>query len=79
MFLSFNKEDGVDRKEYQVEVYPYPDEEEIEDLILDDKRERHRRMVFEENGGGVDDEKALLHDKRSDVYINEKKALIKGG
>ena len=28
---------------------------------------------------GVDDNKALLHSKRWDVYVNEKEKLIKGG
>ena len=27
----------------------YPDEEEMEDVKLDDERERHRRMVFKDN------------------------------
>ena len=36
-------------------------------------------MVFEDNDGGVDDKKALLHANRWDVYINEKQKLIKGG
>ena len=35
-------------------------------------------MVFEDNDGGVDDKKAFLHDKRCDVYVNEKEKLIKG-
>ena len=48
---------------------PDPDEEDMEDVRLDDERERHWRMVFEDNGGGVDYDKELLHDKRWDVYI----------
>ena len=56
-----------------------PDEEEIEDVVLDDERERHWRMVFEENNGGVDGKKALLHAKKWDVYNSEKEALVKGG
>ena len=38
---------------------PDPDEDEIEDVVLDDKRERHCRMVFEENNGGVDGAKTF--------------------
>ena len=56
-----------------------PNEEDIEDVNLDYERERHWRMVFEENYGGVDDAKALLHAKRLDVYLNENKNLVKGG
>ena len=56
-----------------------PDEEEIEDVVLDDERERHWRMVFEDNNGGVDGTKALLHDKKWDVYNSEKEELVKGG
>ena len=57
----------------------FPDEEEMDDVNLDDERERHWRIVFKENGGGVDDAKALLHAKRWDVYVNEKENLVKGG
>ena len=57
---------------------PHPDEEEVEYLILDNKREHHWRMVFEGNDGGVDDEKVILHANKWDVYMSEKKALIKG-
>ena len=35
--------------------------------------------MFEENSGGVDDAKALLHAKRWDIYVNEKENLVKGG
>ena len=49
-------------------MFPYPDEEEMEDMRLDDKRYCHWRMVFEDNDGGVDKEKAILHNKRWDIY-----------
>ena len=42
----------------------------MEDVNLDDERERHWRMVFKDNEGGVDDKKALLHTKRWDLYVN---------
>ena len=35
-----------------------PDEEEMNDVNLDNKRERHWRMVFKDNDGGVDNAKA---------------------
>ena len=38
MLINFNKEDGVNRKEDQADVYMYPYEEEMEDVRLDDKR-----------------------------------------
>ena len=41
-----------------------PDEEEMDDINLDDERDFHWRMVFEDNDGGVGDAKALLHAKR---------------
>ena len=44
-----------------------------------DKGERHWRMVFEDNDGGVDNAKALLHAKRWYLYLNEKEQLVKGG
>ena len=47
-------------------------EMEMEVVRLDNERESRWRMVFEENGGGVDDQKAILHTKRWDVYMNEK-------
>ena len=36
-------------------------------------------IVFEDNDGGVDNKKALLHDKRWDVYVNERKILLRVG
>ena len=56
-----------------------PDEEDMDDVNLGDGRELHWRMVFKDNGGGVDDAKELLHDKRWYVYVNEKEKLVKGG
>ena len=64
VLLQFKKEDGVDSKEEQAELENDPDEEEIDDVNKDDERERHWRNVFEDNGGGIDDKKALLHAKR---------------
>ena len=43
---------------------PDPDEEDMEDVKLDDERERHWRVVFKDNDGGVDDKKVILHAKR---------------
>ena len=40
------------------------DEENMEDVILDDERECHWRIIFEENNGGVDEEKYIIHEKR---------------
>ena len=57
----------------------YPDEEEIYYVNFYNERERHWRIVFEDNDGGVDNKKALLHDHRWDVYVNEKENIIKGG
>ena len=54
-----------------------PDEEEKDDINIDDERERHWRNIFEDNEGGVD-EKALLHAKRWNLYLNEKESLVKG-
>ena len=51
----------------------------MDDINLDDERESHWRMVFEDNDGGVDDAKASIHAKRWDIYINEKEKLVKGG
>ena len=69
--LQFKKEVGVDSKADQAYVEDDPDEEEMDDINLDDERERHWRMVFEDNDGGVDDAKAFLHAKRWDIYVNE--------
>ena len=71
--LQFKKEDGVDRKQEQVNIDPDPDEEEMEDMSPDDKIERHWKTVIEENYGGVDDKKFIIHTKRWGVYMNDKK------
>ena len=68
--LQFKKEVGVDSKEEQADVEDDPDEEEMDDVNIDDKRERHWRNVFGKNEGGVDDKKALLHAKRWYLYVN---------
>ena len=47
---------------------PYPDGEEINAVVLDDERECHWSMVFEDNNGWVDGTKDLLHGKKWDVY-----------
>ena len=36
-------------------------------------------MVFYNNKGGVNEEKAILHYNSWDVYMNRKESLIKGG
>ena len=66
--LHFIKEDGAGKREERVGVKPDTDEEEIEDVVLDDDRERHWCMVFEDNNVGVDGKKALIHYKKWDVY-----------
>ena len=70
VFLHFNNMDGVARKEEHWDTDPDPDEEDMEDVKLDNERERHWRIVFEDNDGGVDDKKSILHAKRWDVYMN---------
>ena len=67
VLLNFNKENGVASKEQEVDMYPYPDEEEMEDVRLDNKRQHHLRIILEENDGGVDEEKAILYVKWRDV------------
>ena len=42
----------------------------MEDVKLDDERECCWKVVFEDNGGGVDDKNSLLHSKRWDLYVN---------
>ena len=51
----------------------------MEDVKLYYERESHWRMVFEENGGGLDDKKALLHSKRLDLMVNGRESLLKVG
>ena len=61
--IQFKMEVGVESKEDKADVEDDPDEEEMDNINLDDERERHWRMVFEENDGEVDNEKAFLHAK----------------
>ena len=56
-----------------------PDEEEMDYVNLDNERECHCRMVFEENYGGLDDAKALLHAKKWDICVNDKENIVNGG
>ena len=48
-------------------------------MKLDDERECHWGMGFEEKCGGVDDQKVIINDKRWDVKMNNKEALVKAG
>ena len=48
-------------------------------MFLDDNRERHCGMVFEDNNEGVGGTKAVLYAKRWDVYNLDKEALVNGG
>ena len=49
-----------------------PDEEDMGNVNLDNNMGHHWSMVFEDNYGGMDDAKALIHNKRWCVYVNEK-------
>ena len=55
VLLKFKTEDEIDNKEEHTELENDPDEEEMDNVNLDDERERHWRMVLEDNDGGVDD------------------------
>ena len=68
IYLHFIKEDEVDKREDQVGMDLDHGEEEIEYVVLDDERESHWNMVFEDSNGGVDGTKALLHAKKWGVY-----------
>ena len=72
IMLQFWKEVGVYSNEEQSEVEDDPDEWEMYDVNLYDERGRHWRMVLKDKDGVVDNENALLHDKRWDVCMNEK-------
>ena len=62
--LYFIKEYGLDNMGEQVDVDMDTDKEEIEDVVLNDERERHWQIRFQDNNGGVDETKALLHAKK---------------
>ena len=44
-----------------------PDDEDMEEVRLDDEIYHHWKMVLNNNNGGVDYEKDILHDQRWDV------------
>ena len=54
-----------------MELDNYPDEEEMDGVNTNNESERHWRNVSKDNEGCVD-EKALLHAKCWDLYLNEK-------
>ena len=68
--MQLKNEVGVESKEDHTDVEDDPDGEEMDNVNLDDERERHWRMVFEDNDGGVGDSRALLHAKMWYVYVN---------
>ena len=75
----FNKEDGFNRNEDHADMDQYTDEEDMKYVRLNNKRERHWRMVFEEIDGRMDNQKVIIHAKRWDIYKNRKNVLIKDG
>ena len=52
VFIYFNREYGFDRNNRQVEMDADPDEYNMEEVRLDNKRDHHWRMVFEEKTEG---------------------------
>ena len=68
--LRFKKEGSLESKEGQADVEDNTYDEDMDDVYLDIERERHWRMVFEENDGEVDDNKALIHDTIWYLYVN---------
>ena len=63
VMLRFKKEVGVESKEDQAEVEDDPNQQDMEDAKLYDEKERHWRLVLEDNDGGLDDKNAFLHSK----------------
>ena len=55
------------------------DKEDMEGMRIYIKREIHQRMVFNDNNGGVDYEKIILHANMQDVYMNKRQSLINCG
>ena len=49
-----------------------PDKEEMEDVGLNNERDYHWRVVFEDNEWGIDNEKSFIHDNKWDLYISNK-------
>ena len=67
IYLHFIKQDELYNREDQVDVEPDPDEDYIKYVFLNDEIERHWSMVFQDNNGGLDGTKALLHAQKWDV------------
>ena len=59
-------------KDEQKDMEAYPDEEDMEYMILEDEIESTWRMVLLDNNGGLDYAKSILHANRWDVYMKEK-------
>ena len=79
ILLNFNKKGNVDRNEDQADMESYTDEEKMDDARLHYERDHHWKIVFNDNKLWVDDWKAIIQNKRWDVYMNDKLLLIKGG
>ena len=75
----FNNGGGVNRKEYQEYLGPDLDEEYMEGVRLNYKIEHHFWVVLGGNYVGVEYQKAILHTNRWDVYMNNKRRLLRVG
>ena len=72
VYLHFKNRNGVNKNDYQIEKYSDIDEEDMEDIVLDEKREIHWRMIFGKHEVAGDDYKALLYAKRWYLYMSKK-------
>ena len=50
----------------------YLENKDTEDVTLNNEMDNHWRMVYEDTKGRVDDQKALVHAQRWDIYLGEK-------
>ena len=57
----------------------YPDEEDMEVVVLENEIEIHWSMVFDGNDGGVYDGREILHANRWNVYINKRCTMLNDG
>ena len=69
----------LNSKDDHVGTELYPDREETEDVRLDNKRERHWRMVLRKMMEGWKIREAIIHAKMWYVYMKGRKTLIRDG
>ena len=79
ILLKFNQEGGVDIEVDHIDIEANPEMQDLQDIILDNERECHWGVVFEDNSSGKDNKESFLRANRQYLYRRYKLSFVKCG